>query len=77
MDTEAVSILACNARINEGKGGRGKGVAVEKAGFTEGSYTSEGLACVNVALQRGSRVRLGPRSVIRNGDISVCYGDSP
>jgi hypothetical protein len=33
MDTEAVSILACNAGINEAKGGS-VGVAVEIAGFT-------------------------------------------
>jgi hypothetical protein len=41
MDTEAVSILACNARINEGRGLGGV------AGFAEDSYTSEGLDCVN------------------------------
>jgi hypothetical protein len=47
MDTEAVSILACNARINEGKLVGWGGVAVEKSGFTEDSYTSEGLVSVN------------------------------
>jgi hypothetical protein len=47
MDTEAVSILACNARINEGRLVVWGGVSVEESGFTEDGYTSEGLVCVN------------------------------